>query len=480
MKLISFLTLLLSFNQSWCQSLYISLPVEITPSNTEGGTRPRIALLHDSIPVVVHSKAGADPAVYFSKWNGASFTSTRLTSPGSLPLSSFINGPEIATSGDTVYVVIADHTDSASIILFRSFDGGTSFNDSILVADYSANHVEFPGITILPNGNLIISFMLASLDLSFTEMVTCISTDAGTTFSSPQNVSGLNPGKPCECCPNSLISSGNTVALAYRNNDSNIRDFYAVISSDGGQNYIGQRIDTSNWFNGSCPSNGADLLLSGDSLYWAFCAMRDGFMRVQNGGVSVSNPQITGSSKADSSSVNTTQSQAAIAGNQDTMLVFWQDNRLGSVDVYLSWRVQPGEPFTGPVRVNYSSTGTQRTPDAVYDGEMFHVVYHDYTAGKAFYNRISFNEFTSVGDHQAEAQPLLYPNPAKDHIQAISTGSNEISFISIYDLEGRLISGISNAARSRMFYIGFLTPGLYLLDITYTDGSRSVSRLTKL
>jgi hypothetical protein len=465
------------------QSLFISLPVEFVSNTNDGGTRPKIALYHDSIPLVVHSKGGADPAVYFSRWNGIGFDAPlRLSSPGALTLSSFINGPEIAVSGDTVYIVYADHTNEGSIVLFRSFDGGLNFDDSIIVASYPANHVEFPGVVILPGGNPFVSFMLADLTVSATELVTCYSTDGGSTFSAPQNVSNQNPGQPCECCPNSLISDGNRVVLGYRNNDSNIREFYSLISTDGGQSFTGQRIDTSNWFNAGCPSNGIDLQVDNDSLFWAFCTLHTNFMRVQSGGLQLTNPSTPGNIRADTSSVNTAQSHASIAGNHDTMIVAWQDNRVGSADIYVAFHTTAGEPFAGPFRVNNTTMGTQRTADLAFANGMFHVVYQDQTGGKAYYHRMAFSEFTGIQIlNELKNEAFLYPNPAKETIiVSIANGSTVISGYEIYDFSGRkVIENPVVLSTGVQINISSLPAGIYFIQLLLEDGSSSITKFTK-
>ncbi len=102
------------------------------------------------------------------------------------------------------------------------------------------------------------------------------STTYGTSFSADVLASGT-AGDVCDCCPASIVSSGSTAVMLFRNNVSMIRDMWAGVSTDGGLTFPGlMAVDTTNWMLMSCPSSGPDGFIIGDSLYTVFMSTSTG------------------------------------------------------------------------------------------------------------------------------------------------------------------------------------------------------------
>ena len=101
-------------------------------SGADGYGRPRVALTNNH-PIVIWRKDSTPKTIRASKWNGTGFSNPyNITLSGVLPDS--WDGPELATKGDTVYVVFpSTATTQSSIMLIRSFDGGNTFSDTIRV-----------------------------------------------------------------------------------------------------------------------------------------------------------------------------------------------------------------------------------------------------------------------------------------------------------------------------------------------------------
>ena len=82
----------------------------------------------------------------------------------------------------------------------------------------------FPTITTDDSGNPIVAFM--KLDSSFTNArwFVSVSNDFGTSFQSPVLASGWSSptSEVCDCCPGSIVSSGDNILMLYRENNSNI------------------------------------------------------------------------------------------------------------------------------------------------------------------------------------------------------------------------------------------------------------------
>jgi hypothetical protein len=87
----------------------------------------------------------------------------------------------------------------------------------------------------------------------------------------------------------------------------------------------------------------------------------------------------------------------------------------------------------------------------------------------------------SMSTASAEQLPSLsiYPNPANDRV-TIATGDKLLGSVELYDMSGRLIvSEMNVSAASATFNVSGLEKAIYLLKITYTDGSTDVKRFAK-
>ena len=101
-------------------------------SSLDGYGRPRIVLTANNYPLIIWRKDASPKVLRASKWNGNSFSAPYdILASGILPSS--WDGPEVASQGDTVYVVFTSTaTLVSSIMLIRSFDGGLARMNSNL------------------------------------------------------------------------------------------------------------------------------------------------------------------------------------------------------------------------------------------------------------------------------------------------------------------------------------------------------------
>ena len=108
--------------------------------NSDGYGRPRIVLTSNNDPLIIWRKDSSPKVLRASKWNGNNFSAPYdILSSGILPSS--WEGPEVASKGDTVYVVFTSTvTSQSSIMLIKSFDGGLTFSDTIRVSENNPNH----------------------------------------------------------------------------------------------------------------------------------------------------------------------------------------------------------------------------------------------------------------------------------------------------------------------------------------------------
>ncbi len=74
----------------------------------------------------------------------------------------------------------------------------------------------------------------------------------------------------CDCCPGTVVCEGDIVTVIYRDNNINIRDNWAAISTDEGRSFTGGlNVDQLDWFLQSCPASGR-MGSSSEILYIRF------------------------------------------------------------------------------------------------------------------------------------------------------------------------------------------------------------------
>src|SRR6185436_5207357 len=133
----------------------------------------------------------------------------------------------------------------------------------------------FPGVAIDKNNQPIVSYMRFKTDWTEARYVSLRSSDFGNTFAPYVNATDVSKGTACDCCPVSMATDGDRVAVLYRNNRNNIRNMTAAISLDNGNSYsYTQELDTMNWFLQSCPGSGGDCYFSEQFLHSAWMSGR--------------------------------------------------------------------------------------------------------------------------------------------------------------------------------------------------------------
>ena len=173
-------------------------------------------------------------------------------------------GPDLASKGDTVYAIFkAKSEDTAGIYIVRSFNGGATFSMPARVDNIPGYSSRFPTITTDAAGQPVVGFMKFNTGFTSARWVVIRSTDFGAGFSADALASSYNGEPVCDCCPGTVVSTGNNVALLYRNNWSDKRTSWAGISMNGGAMFpSGMEVDKTNWTISACPSSGPDGVIS--------------------------------------------------------------------------------------------------------------------------------------------------------------------------------------------------------------------------
>jgi len=191
-------------------------PLNITPHNG-GAAAPRVALdSNETVNIVwCDTKDGAAAKVVFVRSTdlGLSFNEPLDVSRSS----GFAFDPEIAIdSTNTINVAWQETAPGASVIMFsRSTDGGLTFSDPKQVSTGPGNATE-AAIATDSAGRISIVWVDASAGRA--EAYFARSTDGGTSFSDPVNVSNF-PNGDGDIHKPTVVAFQNTVYVAFQNGD---------------------------------------------------------------------------------------------------------------------------------------------------------------------------------------------------------------------------------------------------------------------
>ena len=222
-------------------------PTEVAMS-MYGNLRPRVVVAANDKPIVMWGD-GSTKSIYVSRWTGTEFGAPVKVNPLTMhAFYAYWAGADIAAKGGTVYVVFKEmDEENTPTWICKSTDGGATFGAPVAV--HGTGFVSrFPTVTIDEDGNPLVGFMKFSSGWLDAHWVVARSEDGGNSFLPDVLASEYSGGEACDCCSGSLALDGNQAAMLYRDNDSNIRDIWAGLSSDWGANFPqGSNVDDNNW-----------------------------------------------------------------------------------------------------------------------------------------------------------------------------------------------------------------------------------------
>jgi hypothetical protein len=154
-----------------------------------------------------------------------------------------------------------------------------------------------------------------------------------------------------------------------------------------------------------------------------------------------------------------------------------------SCDANLTYSLQTNTlVYTTPV---YTITNQDLLPGPV---KLFAVQAMSHSREQScYYNPCPLCQFPTYGgneksmDTEKEAAGILgiYPNPANDQLNIVTDADHVMQSVEVYDMSGRLIIAEKEVATTVIFDVTELDKAIYLLKITYTDGSTDVKRFAK-
>lgn len=400
-------------------------------ANTEfGNSFPRIVVDKNDNAFV---SWGDGTKVYFTRSIGNEFdTPIQLNDENTPAFIANWTGPDIAVKDNRVYVGFMNQDWQGKSYIVSSNDAGVTFSEPTNIEDYTDFASRFPTVTIDENGHPIVGIMKMGLDASEPHYVVRKSTDFGQSFTIESNVGSWSgsSSEACDCCPASIFSENNTIAICYRDNLENIRNIWSSISYDNGENFdVGMQVDETNWQVFSCPADGPDGVIHDNNLATIYYSDRDCYLTISD----LPTESISSSFLLSSDNVDGQKSSHPRIDNDGNKLVFvWRTYSPGN---YLMYGVMPDINNPQQIIIDTLAAVSSSTVDIAFENNKIHVVYRDnqnhtivYQTGTFILNSISTNE---------EPQFQVYPNPARDQLSI--TSNIEYEKISILSLNGSVI-----------------------------------------
>ncbi|MEP7168358.1 MAG: T9SS type A sorting domain-containing protein [Bacteroidota bacterium] len=433
-----------------CTSIFASAQNAITwtlgtniAASSYGNLHPRIVTDAGGNPLVIWGRM-SDESVFISRWNGTAFTMPMKINPTWLGVATQTwMGPDIAAKGDTVYAVMKrtpEMYDTNYIYCAHSFDAGMTFSAPVRVDFLADSLSRFPTVTTDNSGNPIVGFMKFNSAFLESRWTVARSNDFGNSFSTDVKASGWSGAGSviCDCCPGAMVNSGNTVAMLYRDNLSNIRDMWAGISNDAGNSFTqGMPVDQGNWMIMSCPGSGPDGTIAGDTLYTVYMSGTSGnsLVYLSKSGLS-SMTGSTGVALTGMFAGLSLQNFPRIASAQNALAVVWKQNVNGADQLALRFtnNIATGFPAAyDTVDLNYITNADV----TLTDGNIF-VVWEDDNSGTVKYRTGTYTSTTGIKENDRQNLFTIYPNLTNGMLNLKSAFTGDAT-ISVYNLTGEKV-----------------------------------------
>jgi len=487
-KLLPIFLLLLSLKVSSQSGITWNMGMNISTS-TYSNMHPRMAMDVAGNPLVIWGRM-SDQSCFFSRWNGTMFTVPIKLNGTMTVASASWYGSDIASHGDTVYVVMRQSPESSDtskhVYIVRSFDGGQNFSSPVRVDFIGSNISRFPTVTTDVRGNPIVAFMKFNNSFMESRWVVTKSADYGKTFTVDVKASGWgNSAEVCDCCPGAIISEGNKSAMLYRDNNINIRDNWMGVSTDNATSFIdGCNIDKNNWMINSCPSSGPDGVAIGDTVYSTFMSSGSGSYRNYFSKASLSSVSTRSVSDLTGAIPGLSQQNyPRIANSGKALAIVWKQT--------VNAKAQLPILFTNDIKKGFQATyDTVDLADitnadvALAAGKVW-VVWQDDNSQTVKFRSGTYTPAATTGIPPIKNKDFnitVYPNPSNNtwNIEG-NTGSKIIS-AEIIDMTGKVIFPVTPNQQNKLFSFQIenetLSPGLYYLKIQLQNSTQNM-RLIK-
>ena len=357
---------------------YDPIPVA---DKTYGNLHPRVALDQNKNPVVLWGDNSG--SVFLARWAGKGFAEPeRINPPGRHAFVEPWAGPEIASRGDTIYIAYKEIPEENNhISLVHSYDGGKHFSIETQVDDSDGYISRFPTVAMNPYGHPLVSYTKYDPGYLNPRLVVAKSLDLGESFTGQAVVPNYSGGKLSDCCPATVVESGNATVILYRDDMNGYRNVWAGVSRNRAISFDkGLQIDSTNWHSASCPANPPHGTIIGDTLYSVFSSGNNDSSLVYLGrsslaAQSVATEPITGHFPG-----LTTQNFPRIANAGNATAITWVQSIGINMQVCLHFTndITTGLPQKYMVAAR---KGIFESPDVAVGGGHIYLVYQDDSSG---------------------------------------------------------------------------------------------------
>lgn len=459
-------------------------PTEEISTIFYNNNRPRIAVNGSGEPLVIWGRPGK---VVYSKKDGDTFTPAVFLNPDTINIAQASwMGPDIAAHGDTVYVVYKQTPESSfssHIYCIHSYDGGNTFSPPVQVEDIGENYSRFAVVTTDDAGHPIVGFMRFVGNFEEPEWVVAKSTDFGASFLPEVLASGWSgpETEACDCCPGALATSEDNMAMIYRDNNDNLREHWAGVSTDSGDSFTGGiNVDQHNWIIPACPASGPDGVIIGDTLYTTFMSGASGSSRVYFDKASIPSMNSNGGQLIDNDIPGLAQQNFPRIDKWDNAVgINWMQLVDGSYQMAMMFTddISNGLPTTHEI---IADDHVANTDVAVTAGKVF-VVWEDSNSNTVKFRSATRGGTTSIGLQKEMENMNVFPNPSNGIWTLQYSESHPELEVTLFNEQGKQIQHATIAEG-----VGFnhiignenLANGTYLIKVS--DGKeQSVFKVVK-
>lgn len=359
---------------------------------TYGNIHPRIVLDQQGKPLVLW--ADANGRAFIAKWNGKGFAPPmQINTPGKYVFAESWAGPEITNHGDTIYIVYKElPEDKSHIYIKHSYDGGKNFSIESEVDENPEYISRFPSVAIDPYGHPLVAYMKLNKSYTSPRYVVARSTDMGESFSGEATVKIYSGGQVSDCCPATVIESGNASAILYRDDLNGVRNIWAGMSANAGISFNrGVQIDTTNWMTRECPAQPPHGIIVSDTLYSVFSSGSGDSALIYLGKLSVSSFAASSAPVTGHIPGANSQNMPRIANSGNAAGLIWQQPAAGGTQLCLLFTSDITTGF--PAQYDKAAKGMMLgNADLALGSGHLYLVWQDDSSGNVMCRVGSYNE----------------------------------------------------------------------------------------
>ncbi len=442
---------------------YDPIPVA---DKTYGNLHPRVTLDHNNKPIVLWGDPNG--AVFLSRWFVKGFAEPVQINPaGRHEFTESWAGPELAGRGDTVYVVYKEMPEESKPILIKhSYDGGAHFSIETQIDDSDGFISRFPTVAMDPYGNPLVAYMKFNPGFTSPRYVVAKSKDLGESFAGEALVTDYSGAHISDCCPATVVESGNATVILYRDNYNGYRNVWAGISRNAAISFDkGVQVDHTDWLAPACPPNPPHGIIISDTVYSVFTSGNADSSLIYFGKASLSGLAATYAPLTGNFTGLTSQNFPRIANAGDATAVAWEQSVGSSTQVCLFFTNEVTSGF--PPNYDTVAKGTFENLDVALAGGHIYVVYQDDSSG---------NVMCRVGHYEETVANRLLAENTTVSLQRASSGKYftvslpDISYCMMSDLNGKEYEMEMKCKKNTCkINTEDLDPGLYIVRLYCKD-----------